>query len=295
MKTRKLIALAVLAVILIMSCAFAIDGNHGDRVALFNNLTIPEGETITGDAVAIFGQIEIKGTVRGDAVAVFGNLDIYGAIGGDIVAVFGNADIYDKATVGGDVVGVLGNVDRAAGAKVDGDIVDTKSGVKHNGFDLTPNIGFFTIIGIAMMYGLSCLVTAIIPERIDFMVRQSHFNIGRHLGIGILVMLVLILLIPILIITIIGIIPAILLIFAFMLAGLISTTAIYIALGQRIAAAVEGKNAVYIQLLIGLVVVNALQMVPVVGFLASLAVFFVGLGVAFDTRLGKPLASKKAL
>jgi hypothetical protein len=105
----------------------------------------------------------------------------------------------------------------------------------------------------------------------------------------------MILLIPLLIITIIGIIPAVLLVILFMIASLVSVTAVYIFIGQKIAAAVEGKNAIFIHLLIGVVVVNALTIIPIAGFLAALAVFFVGLGVAFDTRLGSPIIRKKTV
>ncbi len=80
-----------------------------------------------------------------------------------------------------------------------------------------------------------------------------------------------------------------------MVTSLVSATAIYIFLGQKIAAAVEGKNAVFIHLLIGLVIVNALGMIPILGVLAALAVLFVGLGVAFDTRLGSPVINRKRI
>lgn len=295
MKSKKLIVLALLAMLLLMFSAFSLDINTGDRITVFNNDVIPAGDIVTGDAVTVFGNLEIKGAVSGDVVAVFGNVDLYGEAKGDIVAVFGNVNVHKDAIVGGDAVGVLGSVNKEQGAVIRGDVADTKAGFMPKGFDLMPNMSFGSVIGMIIMYGLSCLAVMIMPDKIAYMARSSQHNIGRHLGIGFLFMLVLVLLIPVLIITIIGIIPAFLLIIAFAIVALISNTAVYIALGQKIAAAVESKNAVYIHLLIGLVVVNALVIVPVLGALASIVVFFVGLGVAFDTKVGGLLMRKKAL
>ncbi|MDF2892437.1 MAG: hypothetical protein K0R80_2804 [Clostridia bacterium] len=295
MRGKKLIFVVFLSIVLLMTCAFNFDINNGDSLTIFENQVIPEGDIVSGDAVCVFGNLEIKGDVRGDVVAVFGNIDIYGQINGDVVAVFGNVNVHKNAVIGGDTVGVFGNVEKDPGAIIRGEIADTKIGAAPGGFDIIPNMSFNSIVGMIIIYGLACLVVMLFPERIKLMVQASQFNLGRHLGIGLLVLLVTILLIPILIITIIGIIPAILLLIAFAIASLVSVTAVYIFLGQKIAAAVEGKNAVFIHLLIGLVVVNALGMVPILGALAAMAVFFVGLGVAFDTRLGSPIPRKKTI
>jgi hypothetical protein len=295
MKGIKLIYIALLAAALVMSCAFSFDINNGDNITIFNNEVISEDDIVSGDAVTVFGNLEIKGTVRGDVVAVFGNVELYGEAKGDIVAVFGNVNVHKDAVVGGDAVGVFGSVNRDQGAIIRGDVADTKAGFMPKGFDVMPNMSFGSVIGMMITYGLCCLVVAILPDRVRQMVQCSQRGIGRLLGIGILLMLVFILLIPVLMITIIGIIPAILLIFIFVIVALISTTAVYIALGQRIAAAVEGRNAAYIHLLIGFVVVNALGMIPMLGVIAAMGVFFVGLGVAFDTRVGGLLMRKKAL
>lgn len=292
---KKLIFVIILTIVLLMTCAFKFDISNGDNLTIFQNQVIPEGDIVSGDAICVFGNLDIKGDVRGDVVAVFGNVDVYGKINGDVVAVFGNVNVHKNAVVGGDTVGVFGNVDKDPEAIIRGETADTSTGIVDKRFDFIPNMSFNSIIGMIIVYGLACLVVMLVPDRVRLMAKRSRYDLGRHFGIGLLVMLVIILLIPILVITIIGIIPAILLLIVFMIASLVSTTAVYIFLGQKIAAAVEGKNAVFIHLLIGLVVVNALTIIPVVGFLAAMAVFFVGLGVAFDTRLGSPIIRKKTI
>jgi hypothetical protein len=292
---KKLIFVVLLTVVLLMSCAFRYDINNGDSLTIFENQVIPEGDIVSGDAICVFGNLDIKGDVRGDVVAVFGNVDVYGKVNGDVVAVFGNVNVHKSAIIGGDTVGVFGNVDKDPEAIIRGETADTNMGNVGRYFDFIPNMSFNSIIGMMIVYGLSCLVVMLVPDRVRLMTDRSRYNLGRYLGIGLLVMLVIILLIPLLIITIVGIIPAILLLIVFMIAAFVSTTAVYILLGQKIAAAVEGKNAIFIHLLIGMVVVNALTIVPVLGVLATMAVFFVGLGAAFDTRLGSPMINKKAI
>jgi hypothetical protein len=292
---KKLIFVVLLTVVLLMSCAFRYDIKNGDSLTIFENQVIPEGDIVSGDAICVFGNLDIKGDVRGDVVAVFGNVDVYGKVNGDVVAVFGNVNVHKSAIIGGDTVGVFGNVDKDPEAIIRGETADTNMGNVSRYFDFIPNMSFNSIIGMMIVYGLSCLVVMLVPDRVRLMTDRSQYNLGRYLGIGLLVMLVIILLIPLLIITIVGIIPAILLLIVFMIAAFVSTTAVYILLGQKIAAAVEGKNAIFIHLLIGMVVVNALTIVPVLGVLATMAVFFVGLGAAFDTRLGSPMINKKAI
>lgn len=297
MFAKKLVALALVLMVLLMVCAFGFDIHSGDSVAIFNNLIVPEGTTVTGDAVAVFGNVQARGNISGDVVAVFGNVEIYGEAGGDIVSVFGNVKVANNAVVGGDIVGVFGNVDRENGAIVRGEVIDTRPGSLPKNFHIVPGFGtdVASIVGLMITYALSCLVLVLVPDRTAFMAQRMQYNLGRSFGIGILVLLGTILLIPALIITIIGIIPAILLIFAFAVIAFVSMTALYVALGRKVAAAVEGKNAVYVHLLIGLVIVGALEMVPVVGFLVGLVAFFIALGVAFDTRVGKPLVKKTTI
>ncbi|MGB7604975.1 MAG: hypothetical protein WBL93_05805 [Lutisporaceae bacterium] len=294
MSLKKLVSIVLILFMLVMVSAFSFDINKGDCVSIFNDVLIAEDEIFTGDAVAIFGKMAIRGNVRGDVVAIFGNIDIYGEIGGDVVTIFGNINIDKNAVVSGDIVELMGKVNRDSGAVIRGDTIDSKVGALPRSFNIMPFSGsdIGTVISMIVTYIFACLVLLLVPDRVSFMVQSYNYNIGRSLGIGILVMLGMMLLIPVMMITIIGIIPAILLIIAFAIAVLVSMTAFYIALGRKVAAAVEGKNAVYIHLLIGLVIVSALQIVPILGFLVGLTVFFIALGIAFDTRIGKSLERK---
>lgn len=77
-----------------------------DRVSL-SNLIVESGEVITGDAVAITGDIKVYGKVTGDIVSLFGNIFIYGSgsVGGDVVAPFGEIFVFDKPKISGGFFG----------------------------------------------------------------------------------------------------------------------------------------------------------------------------------------------
>jgi hypothetical protein len=81
--------------------------SHGDRVRIFGDVTVREGEDVTGQVVAVLGSVRINGEV-----------------GSDVVSVLGSVDLGEKAVVGGDVVSVGGRVNRTPGAQVRGGVTE---------------------------------------------------------------------------------------------------------------------------------------------------------------------------
>ena len=84
-----------------------IEISNEEVVKFFGDITITETEEITGDVVALVGDIQVGGLVRGDVVAIMGDivLEEGSVIHGDIVAIAGN--ITDRgAFVKGDIVEV---------------------------------------------------------------------------------------------------------------------------------------------------------------------------------------------
>ena len=79
----------------------------GDRVRVFGDVTVGEGEEVSGQVVAVLGSVRVDGEV-----------------GSDVVAVLGSVDLGEKAIVGGDVVSVGGRVRRAPGTQVRGGVTE---------------------------------------------------------------------------------------------------------------------------------------------------------------------------
>lgn len=83
----------------------------GDRVRVFGDVVVNEGEEVTGQVVAVLGSVRINGEV-----------------GDQVVAVLGTVDLGPKAVVHGDVVTVGGRLHRATGARVDGSVTEVALG-----------------------------------------------------------------------------------------------------------------------------------------------------------------------
>jgi hypothetical protein len=85
----------------------SIQRSGGDRVRIFGDVTVREGEEVSGQAVAVIGSVRVDGDV-----------------GDQVVAVLGSVDLGPKAIVRGDIVSVGGRVRRAQGSQVGGAITE---------------------------------------------------------------------------------------------------------------------------------------------------------------------------
>ena len=90
--------------------------SNGDRVRIFGDVTVREGEEVTGQVVAVIGSVRIDGEV-----------------GDQVVAVLGSVDLGPHAVVRGDIVSVGGRVRREPGAQVRGGV--TEVGVGDRGWN----------------------------------------------------------------------------------------------------------------------------------------------------------------
>lgn len=94
----------------VMKKGLHIDLDEGQTgiVRMFSDVTIPADQRVTGDVVALFGNITVKGSVSGAVVAVLGSvrLEPGARVDGDAVSVGGGVDQADGADVSGQTVSV---------------------------------------------------------------------------------------------------------------------------------------------------------------------------------------------
>jgi len=296
---KRAAVLAVMLLTVLTLCVYAQDVDNKDKVAIFSNIDIPDGMMINGDAVAIFGGVTVKGEISGDVVAIFGNVEVSGTVSGDTVAVFGKISVKDSGSISGDAVGIAGGVDKAPNGVIRGEVADLNipfSTKKHDG--VIPKVSYGDMIGLFLVYAFSCLALQVVPGRIMLMSEESRQQIGKRFGIGFLISVLFIpasiLLSILLAITLIGIVFIPFIFIAFFLAAFLGMIALEIAIGYRITGVLEGKYATYIHLLVGVVLVYAVKLVPVAGFLAYMAMGIYSIGVAADTRLGAPIVRRQS-
>jgi hypothetical protein len=85
--------------------------SNGDRVRVLGDVAVSEGENVSGQVVAVLGDVRIDGEV-----------------GDQVVAVLGSVDLGPHAIVRGDIVTVGGRLHRADGAQVRGGITEVALG-----------------------------------------------------------------------------------------------------------------------------------------------------------------------
>lgn len=285
--------LAVLIVSVEMLCSFAPNVDNNDRVAIFNDIEVPAGVTVQGDAFTIFGDITINGDLTGNAVVIFGDMSVSGSVGKNAVSIFGKVSVKDNGVINGDVTAIMGGVGKSPNAMIKGEVADLSTPLsirKHYG--IVPGIVYRDMVALFAVYVFSCFALLVVPDRIKLMSEESVTRPGRHLGIGFLTLLLsvpaIFILSVLFAITLIGIIFIPFIFVAFILVAFIGMTAVEVAMGRRIAGHLEGGNSVYIYLLIGALLVYVLKMIPVFGWLAYLILVAYAMGVAVDTRLGSP-------
>ena len=296
---RRAVVFAGLMLIVPMLCAFRLNVDNKDKVAIFNDIEVPNGITVNGDAVAIFGDVMINGDLTGDAVAIFGDISVSGTVGRNAVAILGKISVKNNGVINGDAVGILGGVDKSPNATIRGEIADINmpfSVKKHVG--LIPKVSYGDMIGLFVMYAFSCLALLIAPDRVRLMSEESRLRPGRRFGIGFLTMLLFIpvsvVLSVLFAITLIGIIFIPFIFIAFVLVAFAGMVALEVAIGYRITGHLEGSNSLYIHLMVGVVLVYVLKMIPIFGWLTYFVLVTYAIGVAVDTRLGSGMARKQA-
>jgi uncharacterized RDD family membrane protein YckC/cytoskeletal protein CcmA (bactofilin family) len=271
-------------------------GHDNDRVTIAADNTVAANETVTGDAVAVMGDLKVDGNVTGDAVAVCGDNTINGPVDGDVVAVLGDLKLGPKARVGGDAVCVSGTVERDPRAVVEGKIVNPSIGGRMHGLAplhaifghgfRSPWVWMFNLAIIA----LYALVALLFPRPMrtvgDKLVEQP----GMSLLAAFLTVLALPVVFLILCVTVIGIPLALLLIPAFFGLMMFGKASFYALIGRKIT---QDRLHLSLAVVVGALVCLIFFMIPYVGLMLTLTVslIMVGCGVTALFGSGKKRAA----
>jgi uncharacterized RDD family membrane protein YckC len=275
-------------------------GTHDrDRVRIMDDVEVPAGETVKGDAVAVMGSVTVDGEVMHDAVAVMGDNTINGTVHHDVVAVMGDMTLGPKAKVDGSVVCVGGEIHRDPGAVVGGEVRVQPigghafegisnwwgQGLKHGRpLAIGAHLGWLWIV-TAFSIAFYALLALIFPEKIRNCGDKLILEPGLAILAGVLGILALPVLFVLLCITIIGIPVALLVLPAgTLLVAMFGKGAIYGLVGRRLTGD-RYHLAVAVMLGAGLFVV--LYLVPILGLVLSLLVWFCGFGCAVLSIFGR--------
>jgi uncharacterized membrane protein YqjE len=275
-------------------------------VRIGGDLVVAAGESCSGDAIAIGGDLVVQGSVGGNAVSLGGSVQVEGRVAGDVVSVGGEVQLQDGAQVEGNVTALGGSLRRAPGAVVRGNIVE--SGVvlpvwsSREGQPLV-SVGLrllAALLSSGLAFGLCLLVALVLrsvwPQRTEVMVATLRHEFAISVGMGLVSGVLLALAVPLLTIflavIIIGIIAIPFLYILLVLVYVVALTITGLALGEVLIARV-GRNhpPQWLAAALGLAILVPLTIIPgvLIPCLGPLWVGFVpcgGVGAIVLSRLG---------
>ncbi len=313
---RLVLASLVLALAFALPATAFAGGLYDSRVVFGGDFTLYSGEVLNGD-LAIFGgnaRLQKGSTVEGSVAVIGGNLDANGEIHGDLIVAGGNADLGSNAVIRGDVWEIGGNVSRGS-ARIEGDYyegegLDIPLNIDDFAFTFTRDFRDFThnfrglpfglvstqtrVIGYLfqsfMLAALAVLVVVFWPKPTS---RVASTVIGQPVatgGIGLLTIVVAPILLVLLMITICLIPVSIIGIIILVVAVVFGWIALGLEVGKRLGIALNQEYQPVVMAGLGTLVlslvVNGINFIPCVGWLAPFLVGAVGLGGVILSRFG---------
>lgn len=279
-------AAAIALVLLVSPSVHAQDGraDQDDHAVVFRGAAkVPEGRTI--DSIVVFqGPTRVDGTVIHDVVALRGDVYVKGTVGGDVVALGGVPHLASSAHVDGDVVSSKPAM-IARGAHVSGAVRAVGAhGAAWGGWV----VYLLTWLGMTISAGLLALLLGwLVPARAsDALYRTARSDPGVSLGVGVLIAIVLPVLAIAAMLTIVGIPLGVAVLFALVLLAFAGFVASGWVLGRAIthrrarATREETWGTRIGDVLLGVAILSAVSLIPVIGNLIWIGASFLGIGAA---------------
>jgi hypothetical protein len=198
--------------------------NGGDLVKFGKDITIEEGEEITGDVVALGGDVRVNGLVEGDVVSIGGGIRVS-----------------SSGIIGKDAVSIGGEIVQEPGAIIKGNIQELgflpgRLLGFHTGPHFLWSVSFiFSLFKILFLFFLGILVLALVPKNVQKVKDKITKNPWQSVLIGFLGEILILPAFILLLITIIGIPVAIIILpLAILLAFLLGYTSVSLLIGEKL-------------------------------------------------------------
>ena len=250
-----------------------------DLFAAGNNVVISKDTNIGRDVYLAGNSITINSDING---AVF--------IAGSLVTL-DNITIVGDVTIAANTVQIQNNVDIIGKLKINENAIinnekDLKANVKEVYKDSTITIDFKTKASEVVLSILSTLFTAlIIVVAFPKLFKKINYDldakdIGKKLLYGLLTLLIVPMISIIAMTIIVGFSVSVMIIMLYVIAIMISTIFASVVIGQNIYTKLfKQKDNLYIDTIIGILLVKLVSFIPILGGLISLLVFLYGLGI----------------
>ncbi len=259
--------------------AFALAAFALPAAALADAQAVYHGGTYFGSVVVEPGQV-----VDGDLTVIFGDATIAGIVEGDVNVVGGYCDPRPGGVV-------TGQCNQIGGAVTQAVVPWAPTELPYN-----PLVPDHRLLWRLSWNLLALLVFLIFPLRTRMVLDRLEAHPGLSATVGVLGCVAVIPLAVLLAITIL-LIPLILLELVFLFAGVfLGTAALSLLIGRRLCELVSPATtpSPLVALLVGLALISAAELVPVIGTLVLILVGLIGLGATLLSFAGDSVAGHPA-
>jgi hypothetical protein len=245
-----------------------------DRIVLSSPVVVDRGESVN-DVVVFHGDVTIRGAVRGDVVVFDGDVTIRGTVRGDVVAFSGLTTLGRRGRVAGDLVYGDDKPVRAPGSRVGGKVEKFKIGDA----SIIGAIALWVTFTISMIL-LGVILLLLAPKAGAAIARTAKAKALIAGLVGLLAFFLIPLIAILACVTVVGLPLGILLLLLIVPLYVISYCAAALVVGRLIL-----KKAVVLAFIVGIVILQVLTLIPIVGGLIGFVATFFGLGVVLMTIL----------
>ena len=271
------VAVAVLALLVAPAGAVAeaeVVGEPDDPIVVVSgNVVVDPLQTVEGVYV-VNGDVLIHGHVTGDVVVLSGDVIVAGPIDGDLFTASGNTRV-EAVEIGGDVVYADEHPDVSRQAVVGGEVKQLDWPDLGDGLPFLGGLLIWLAVSVSFAL-LGALLILVSPRAADAVYARSRERAGPTIAIGIAIAIAGPILIVLAAITVVGLPLAVGVALALIPMFCVAYTAAAWALGRRLLGPPRERVLAF---LAGLAILRAIELVPVLGFLVTIAATVVGLGL----------------
>ncbi|MFC1568544.1 hypothetical protein ACFL37_02460 [Candidatus Margulisiibacteriota bacterium] len=244
--------------------------------------------TVRKDLLVGSGNVELGQTARvwKDAYLGCGNARVAGKIYRDLKVGAGKVAIVSGAYVQGRLDHSAENIDISKQARVVGPITSyVSSAPEKGGRFLGGFFGFARLISLLAILLLGSLIIVFLPNQVKLVTGQMKDECWKSFFLGILSLVVIPLAAILLCVTLIGIPLAIVLLAVYAFGIYITAIFVSVVIGKWVLDKLgKTKLSLIWALVLGLVILNVVGLVPVLGWIAGLILFLWGFGALVLTR-----------
>jgi hypothetical protein len=273
MRKPIVVGLFLLLTLGLATPAWAQDSQASEAfVVLSGRADVPAGRQV-GDLVVFHGSATVHGTVNGSVTAFDAPVTISGRVNGDVVVFNGRVELQSGANVTGDVVSQSDPV-VASGATIGGTTKRIETNTNWEGFGWAGKLAWWLAVSLSTLV-VGLILLWLVGRGTARILEAGRTRIGPSIGLGLLLFFGLPILAVIALLTVVGIPLGLGLLAALLLIYALGYSAAAWILGRSI---VRGPTAWAVAFLVGWAILRVLALVPILGGLVWFAAVVVGLG-----------------